>query len=97
MADQVTREGKSQSELYNEQLEDVCARAMTGRIKRRAFEREMIDISEANTIDMFFIGVGFPNNQAAQKWLKKQEDIHRKSIKLLADDIYAGRYADTDG
>ena len=97
MADQVTDEGEKQSKLYEAQLHDVAALAMGGRIKRRAFEREMRKISSANTLAMFLIGGGYPKKANARKWLDKQEKIHRKSIKMLADDIYSGRYTDKDG
>lgn len=86
-----------QLKTYEEQLDDVAARAMAGRINRRTFEREMDEISTDNTLTMFLIGGGDPENARAQEWLRRQREIHLKSIKQLANDIFGGRYTTKDG
>ena len=97
MADTGIKSADDQLETYEEQLQETCAKALAVRIKRSGFEREMDQISTDNTLVMFLTGGGDVENPSAKKWLKKQRTIHRKSIKLLADDIFSGRYSDTDG
>ena len=86
-----------QMEMYEEQLQTLCAQALAGRITKSEFKREMLDISTASTLIMFLTGGGDPKNPYAVKWLAKQKAIHRKSTKQLANDIYSGRYSDEGG
>jgi hypothetical protein len=81
-------------ETYEEELQILVAEALSGRIKKGKFKREMLKLSTDSTLIMFLIGEGNPENKNAKKWLAKQKAIHRKSIKQLADDIYNGRYSD---
>jgi hypothetical protein len=83
--------------MYESELRDLVARAIAGRIKKGKFKREMLKLSTDNTLVMFLIGGGNPNNPNAKKWLAKQKAIHRKSTNQLAADIYGGRYSDEGG
>ena len=92
MADTGSTEGNDQSNIYEEQLQELVALAMAGRINRRTFEREMKLISYGNTLAMFLIGGGEEKNERAAIWLEKQDAIHIKSIGILAAAIFSGEY-----
>lgn len=92
MIDTGDKRADEQLKVYEEQLQEVVAKALLGAIGRRELENELTRLSEANTLTMFLLAGGDVSNPRAQKWIEGQNEIHKRSARKLANDVMSGKY-----
>lgn len=85
-----------QLRIYEQAIQNACAKALAGDITRRELEAELISLSTDNTLTMFLLGGGSLATKEARDWLDKQNIIHINSARKLAKDVFNGRYSMSD-
>jgi hypothetical protein len=78
---------------YYGRLEALALLALAGSLTESEFVREMARLVAAGNLLLFLLGGGEPTLQPAQARLRASLRQARGSIRVLADDIFSGRYS----
>jgi len=81
---------------YYDEMARLAEQARLGNIERQDFEERMRDITSAAILLAFLLAGGNPQNRVGQQRLAEMQRKAAESIPRLADDIYAGRYGETE-
>jgi hypothetical protein len=81
---------------YQGELLDLSTQAIDGDLSRQEFVKEMRDEVTSALMLAFLLGGGNINNPEAQAAIDEQRQLAFNSIQSFADDIYNGRYSETE-
>lgn len=85
-----------QLKRYHKELLALVAAVLAGSMARSVFQRKMWLLVENKITAAFLLAGGNNRNSKAKALLTQELMIHTRSINLLADDLFNGRYSAND-
>ena len=85
-----------QLENYEAQIAALVLLARSGDITKREFELRLNDVVAAFVLMVFLLAGGSQSTPGARDELDRIEEIHKRSARLLTNDVFDGSYSVTD-